>query len=137
MKNNRAFFEHLIFERINQDSKNTPHFNYKVNFEEGGITLELYTYNPIHTDTHYLHTTKGLNPVDCLNQMVNYLDEYSLYKKEKNSYTLTWRKKDDDKNVENVSYYYLPSEEVVRKKFLTSKDVSEYIIISVKLNPYA
>lgn len=137
MKNDRAFFEHLIFERINKDSKNTPHFNYKVNFEEGGITLELFTYNPIHQDTHYLNTTKGLTPVECLNDMVKYLDEYSLYKKEKNSYTVIWRKTDDDEGVENVSYYYLPSEEDVREKFLFSKNSSEYIIIDVKLNPYA
>lgn len=137
MKNERSFLEHLIIERLYLDSKNTPHFNYKVNFEEGGITLELFTYNPLHQDTLYLHTTKGLTPVECLNKMIEYLDEYSVYKKEKNSYTLTWRRKDDDKSVRNISYYYLSSEDDVRKKFLATKNISDYVIISVKLNPYA
>ena len=132
MKINRAYLENKIFQLLQNTSKNTPHFNYKVNFEEGSITLEVYTYNPLQKGFHFLHKITSDTPIDCLRHMVLYLENHGDIKKERTPYTITWVRKGS--NIENKSYYYEVSEQDAIEKFLYGKNPNLYEI-EIRQNP--
>lgn len=73
MKLDRAYLEHRIFKLLHSDNNTTPHFEYKVNFEQGTITLDLYTYNPFQKALHFLYSVTEQTPSLCLTKMVIYL----------------------------------------------------------------
>jgi len=128
----RATLEHLIFNMIRKSNENTPHFNYKVNFEKGSITLDLYTYNPLQDNIHLLHSVTEDTPFFCLTKMVIYLKKHVELKKEMKPYTITWNIKGE--KVTHNSYYYEEFENQAVEKFFIGKNVKKYDFI-VKLNP--
>ena len=132
METERATLEHRIFNMIRKSNENTPHFNYKVNFEKGSITLDLYTFNPLQNNIHFLHTVTENTPVLCLTKMVIYLENYVEVKKEMKPYTITWNIKGE--TIVHDSYYYEESENHAVEKFFIGKDVKKYDF-TVKLNP--
>lgn len=129
----RTYLENKIIDTIFRDNRNTPHFNYKVNFEEGTITLELFTYNPLQRAQHFLHSITEQTPVLCLTQMILFLEQHSFMKENDSSYTVTWNRKENT-SITNDSYYYVNSEEEALEKFFFGKDMDEYDV-SVKQNP--
>lgn len=132
METQRAFLENRIFNMILLSNNNTPHFNYKVNFDKGTITLELYTYNPLHNDNHFLHEVTADTPILCLDKMCEYMENHAVIKKFMKPYTITWNKKGDD--ISHDSYYYEECENNAVEKFFTGKEISDYEF-EVKLNP--
>ena len=132
MNTGRAYLENKVFQMLQSNNNNTPHFNYKVNFERGTTTLEIYTYNSKQKALHLLHTTTGENPSICLTNTLNYLLKHGDIKKSKNPYTITWKRKGSNESHE--SYYYEESEDKAVEKFLYGKDPIDYDI-EVKQNP--
>ena len=123
MNINRTYLENKIFEMIYRVNKSTPHFNYKVNFEEGTITLELFTYNPLQKAQHFLHSVTSDTPVSCLTDMVIYLENHESIKKDKKSFTVEWSR--GGSSVQK-SYYYEETAEDALNKFFIGKEATNY-----------
>jgi hypothetical protein len=131
-----ARLEHQIFNLVRSSNNCTPHFDYKNNFYDGTVTLELYTYNPTHGGVILLCEITEEKPVLALNEALEYLKNHIEIKKEKKPYTLFWVHKEDRDNLEdsNISYFYEESEQKVLEKFFKNKEKSDYIY-RIKLNP--
>jgi hypothetical protein len=132
MKIQRAFLENKIIKMIQTSNDNTPHFEYKVNFEEGTITLDVFTFNPNQNALHFLHEVTEQTPILCLTQMVIYLEKHGNLKKEKIPFTIKWQRKGTGEYFN--SYYFEESEDVAIEKFLHGKNPNDYTI-EVKQNP--
>ena len=108
--------------------------NLVFNFENGTetITLELITINPVHEQTFLLHKTKALTKVEALQKMNEYVIEN--YKRE-NSYTVQWVKVGEDDL--HTSYFRAQNIYEALDKFYYGRDLSNYNVFSVTLNPVA
>jgi len=108
--------------------------NLVFNFENSSETsvLELITINPIHEQTFLLHKIKGVSKVEALQKMSNYVKDH--YKQE-NSYTVQWVKVGSDDL--HTSYFRGKNIYEALDKFYYGRDISNYNVFSVTLNPVA
>lgn len=129
MKNQRFAIESQIISHIYEDNKNTVHFDYHVDIDNGSITLDLYTFNKKTLSVMLLHQTRGINSITALAEMYNYIHDKK--KKDKAPYTITWNRVGDEKH---QSYFWERSEADAREKFFYNKDEADYEI-EIELRP--
>ncbi|MGB1205751.1 MAG: hypothetical protein ACPG5B_08905 [Chitinophagales bacterium] len=134
-KSKRIQLESKIITKIFSDNRNTVHFDYHVNIddEHNSISLDLYTKNALNDEIFLLHKTNGTSSIDVLEKMMQYLEQ-SRQNVDKNSYTVSWRNKNEKNDRLHTSYFYEYTEADVRQKFFYNKNEEDFEI-SIKQNP--
>lgn len=89
------------------------------------------TFNSSKDETFIMCVKKGASAHDALNEVINYL---KLIKKSGSSYTVRWRKKGEHMPLQS-SYFYCDNILQVVDRFFTDKNVDEYVVDEIKMNP--
>jgi len=97
------------------------------------VTLELITINPIHEQSFLLHTLKGLDKIEALTKMQEYVEQ--KYEAE-SSYTIQWMDKEGDGAL-HTSYFRGHNIYDILDKFYYGREQNSYKIFSINLNPVA
>lgn len=107
--------DNLIFEYGTQNNK---------------IKLDLVTVNPRHNQSFLFHSTKGVDKVDALRKMAEYVKNY---RNTENSYTVQWMAKDDKQL--HTSYFSARNIYEALDKLYYGRDMNTITVYIVKLNP--
>lgn len=103
-------------------------FNYKQKNEI--VRLDIVTVNPKHEQSFLFRTQTGTDKIDALQKVLQYIDEH--YPSE-NSMTIQWIKMGDNKL--HTSYFRAQNMYESLDKFYYGRDMSQYKIFSIALNP--
>jgi hypothetical protein len=122
-----ARYQKDIAVRLGLDPQNLI-FNYKQKNET--VRLDLVTVNPKHEQSFLFHTVTGTDKIDALNKMLSYIDEH--YHNE-SSLTIQWIKIGDNKL--HTSYFRAQNMYEALDKFYYGRDLGQYKIFSITLNP--
>lgn len=139
--------EDKISKIVFEDNKRTVHFEYsQQEFETPYNALETdqqlytkikrhqviaHTYNSQNRETFLLKSEIGSTYEECLEKIYNYIVNH---RKSVNSYTVVWSKKGNGAHQE-VSYFFGTNIVEVVNKFFDGKDVEEYFVYDIKMNP--
>lgn len=144
--NKIAELEDSISKIIFNDNKSVVRFDYKTLSNKfipkhGGKTYSFnkkqviaYTTNHNTGETFVLKVATGDSYEEALKDILYYVESH---KKEMNSYTVIWRKKGNTNTQHEKSYFYCENALEVLNKFFEGKDIAEYTIYELKLNPIA
>ncbi|MBL7982751.1 MAG: hypothetical protein JNL52_13195 [Flavobacteriales bacterium] len=103
-------------------------FNYD---EEGKHTkLRVITLNPRHNQSFLFHTTEGVDKLDALKAMLDYV---RTYKERTSSYTIQWSARGD--NSLQTSYFRAKNVLEALDKLFYDRDPNSITVFSVMLNP--
>jgi hypothetical protein len=103
-------------------------FNYD---EEGKHTkLRVITLNPRHNQSFLFHTTEGVDKMDALKAMLDYV---RTYKERTSSYTIQWSARGD--NSLQTSYFRAKNVLEALDKLFYDRDPNSITVFSVMLNP--
>lgn len=102
------------------------------NFREKSnlVRFDLVTINPTHEQSFLFHTVNGTDKVDALEKMADYIEKH--YPKE-NSMTVQWMKLGDQQL--HTSYFRAKNMYEALDKFFYERDMNQYKIFSIALNP--
>lgn len=99
---------------------------------EGKIKLDLITINPRHNQSFLFHSVTGLDKIDVLKKMLEYVKNY---KDKDNSYTIQWIA-NGEKEL-NTSYFRASNIHEALDKLYYARDRNTITVFSVVLNPVA
>lgn len=122
-----AHYQKEIASRLGMDQQNLV-FNYKQKNET--VRLDLVTVNPKHEQSFLFHTLTGTDKTDALKKMLEYID---LHYHKESSMTIQWIKIGDNKL--HTSYFRAQNMYEALDKFYYGRDMSQYKIFSIALNP--
>jgi hypothetical protein len=122
-----AKYQKDIALRLGIDSDNLI-FNYKQKNET--VRLDLVTVNPKHEQSFLFHTTTGTDKIDALRKMLEYIEKH--YHNE-SSLTVQWIKIGENKL--HTSYFRAQNMYEALDKFYYGRDMGQYKIFSIALNP--
>ena len=97
---------------------------------EKNIKLNLITVNPRHNQSFLFHSVLGLDKIEALNKMFEYVKNY---KEEESSYTIQWRII-GDKDL-HTSYFRAKNMYDVLDKLYYNRDINSISVYSIVLNP--
>ena len=102
------------------------------NFEEDGKRTKLFviTLNPRHNQSFLFHATEGVDKVDALGTMLEYV---KTYKERTSSYTIQWSARGD--NSLQTSYFRAKNVLEALDKLFYDRDPNSITVFSVMLNP--
>jgi hypothetical protein len=102
------------------------------NFEEHSrhVVLRLITVNPRHNQSFLFHTTDGVNKVEALKHLLDYV---KVYKEEDSSYTIQWTLKGE--NLLHTSYFRSKNILGALDKLYYDRDPNSITVFSVMMNP--
>ena len=103
-------------------------FNFKQ--KNDVVRFDLVTINPKHEQSFLFHTVHGTDKVDALKKMIEYIDQH--YPQE-GSMTIQWIKIGDNKL--HTSYFRAKNMYEALDKFFYERDMNQYKIFSITLNP--
>ncbi|MFT3885382.1 MAG: hypothetical protein QM724_08120 [Flavobacteriales bacterium] len=104
-------------------------FNY-VEKEGAPAKLYLITLNPRHNQSFLFHATEGVDKLDALRQMLEYV---RTYKERTSSYTIQWSARGE--NVLHTSYFRAKNVLEALDKLFYDRDPNSITVFSVILNP--
>ncbi|MFM2306554.1 MAG: hypothetical protein RLZZ367_1223 [Bacteroidota bacterium] len=122
-----ARYQKDIATRLGLDAENLI-FNYKQKNET--VRFDLVTVNPKHDQSFLFHTVTGTDKIDALKKMLEYIDQH--YHNE-SSLTIQWIKIGDNKL--HTSYFRAQNMYEALDKFYYGRDLGQYKIFSITLNP--
>jgi hypothetical protein len=122
-----ARYQKDISTRLGLDSDNLI-FNYTQKNET--VRLDLVTVNPKHDQSFLFHSVTGTDKIDALKKMLEYVD---LHYGNESSMTIQWVKLGDNKL--HTSYFRAQNMYEALDKFYYGRDMSQYKIFSVTVNP--
>lgn len=130
MENKILQLEHEISSFINKDNNATVHFEYHVE-SFASVTASAFTLNSTSKEIFLLKTVRTQSKELALEEILEYV------KKQKglNSFTVRWAKAGTIQI--ETSHFYCHDVTDVIKKFFAKKDVVDYVIYEIKLNPIA
>ena len=99
---------------------------------EGKIKLDLITINPRHNQSFLFHSEMGIDKLDALRRMLEYVKSY---KDKYSSYTIQWIAKGD--NELHTSYFTASNMYDALDKLYYGRDINTITVFSVVLNPVA
>lgn len=101
-------------------------------FKEGKkkAKLNLITVNPRHSQSFLFHAEEGLDKVDALRKMLDYVKNY---KERESSYTIQWTLKGE--NELHTSYFSARNISDAIDKLYYGRDPNSVTVFSVMLNP--
>jgi hypothetical protein len=103
-------------------------YNFKQKNET--VKLDLVTINPAHEQSFLFHSVTGTDKVDALRKMIVYIDEHYHHE---SSMTIQWMKVGESKLY--TSYFRALNMYEALDKFYYERDLSQYKIFSISLNP--
>lgn len=117
-----------ILKKLGIDSPNAV---FDFNNRDGGVVkLNLITINPRHEQSFLFHSVKGLNKIEALEKMLEYVNQHYV---DENTYTIQWVKVGEDDL--HTSYFRGKNMYEVLDKFFFERDVNGYRVFSITLNP--
>ncbi len=122
-----AKYQKDIAVRLGLDPQNLI-FNYKQKNET--VRLDLVTVNPKHEQSFLFHTITGTDKIDALKKMLDYIEQH--YPNE-GSLTVQWIKIGE--NTLHTSYFRAQNMYEALDKFYYGRDIGQYKIFSIALNP--
>jgi hypothetical protein len=140
MDNKIIQLEHDISSFITKDNGATVHFEYEVLslFKEASpikssatVTVLAYTVNPSNKEIFLLKSATSQTKEGALEEIL----EYVKSQKGMSSFTVKWSKSGISKM--ETSYFYCHDVTDVVKKFFAKKNLADYIVYEIKLNPIA
>jgi hypothetical protein len=96
----------------------------------GKTLLHLVTLNPRHNQSFLFHDEEGYDKVDVMKKMLKYVKNY---KDKESSYTIQWRRTDED--VLNTSYFSAKNVQSALDKLFYDRDPNSIMVFSVIMNP--
>lgn len=96
----------------------------------GKTSLHLVTLNPRHNQSFLFHNEEGYDKVDVMKKMLKYVKNY---KDKESSYTIQWRRTDED--VLNTSYFSAKNVQSALDKLFYDRDPNSIMVFSVIMNP--
>lgn len=99
---------------------------------DGKTKLDLITINPRHNQSFLFHSEMGVDKVDALSKMLDYVKSY---KDKYNSYTIQWTAKDETEL--HTSYFTATNMYDALDKLYYGRDINTITVFSVVLNPVA
>jgi len=96
----------------------------------GKTLLHLVTLNPRHNQSFLFHDEEGYDKVDVMKKMLRYVKNY---KDKESSYTIQWRRTDED--VLNTSYFSAKNVQSALDKLFYDRDPNSIMVFSVIMNP--
>jgi hypothetical protein len=109
---------------------NPDHVIFNFSTKDNIVKLSLVTVNPKHEQSFLYHSTKGVDKIDALKKMREYVLEF---RKNENSYTIQWIQKGAEEM--HTSYFRAGDIYEALDKFYYGRDLASYKIFSVYLNP--
>lgn len=94
------------------------------------VNLHVITINPQHNQSFLFHHTQGINKVDALEKMLDYVKNY---KQKESSYTIQWSTRDEE--ILHTSYFSAKNVMGALDKLFYERDPNSIVIFSVNLNP--
>lgn len=94
--------------------------------------LDLITINPRHDQSFLFHSISGESKVHALERMLEYVSQKL---RQERSYTVQWVKKGETEL--QTSYFRASDMADVLKKFAYGRNIEDYVIFSITLNPMA
>lgn len=128
--------ERKISEIVHQDNNRSVHFEYirSLTNEYGVVTkpskVNAWTFNNINNESFLLKSEEGNSYSECLFKILNWLENVP---KSKDHFTVKWRKMGTEGL--NVSYFYCKDVIELVEKFYERKNINEYQIFEIKMNP--
>ncbi len=122
-----AHYQKEVATRLGLDPQNLI-FNYKEKNET--VRLDLVTVNPKHDQSFLFHTILGTDKIDALKKMLDYIVQN--YHNE-SSMTIQWIKMGENRL--HTSYFRASNMYEALDKFYYGRDMSQYKIFSIVLNP--
>ncbi len=99
---------------------------------EGKTKLDLITINPRHNQSFLLHSEMGIDKLDALRKILDYVKSY---KDKYDSYTIQWIAKDESEL--HTSYFTASNMYDALDKLYYGRDINTITVFSVVLNPVA
>jgi acid phosphatase class B len=126
---------HVEAARIQQEVKEylgvkTSDLVFEYSTVDGKIKLDLITVNPRHNQAFLFHSETGVDKLDALRKLLNYVQNY---KEKENSYTIQWVAKGDKEL--HTSYFKAPNITDALQKLYYGRDMNTITVFSVVLNP--
>jgi len=97
---------------------------------EGKSRLDLITINPRHNQSFLFHSTDGVDKIEALNKMLDYVRDY---KEKESHYSIQWTTKDDKEL--HTSYFRAGNVYQALDKLYYGRDMNTITVFSVTLNP--
>jgi hypothetical protein len=129
MSKEEIIIEHKIIDLLRKDNVNKNTFHFQEHGVIGKRFLDLYTYNPRTETLMFYHGVDGINKIDCLEKMLEYIK--GNVKKMEYSWTVIW---EGSSKEHHVSYFRGITESEVKLK-CTSCDNNVKKIISITKMP--
>jgi len=126
---------HVEAARIQQEIKDylglrTSDIVFEYSTADGRTKLDLITINPRHSQAFLFHSETGLDKIDVLKKMLNYVQSY---KEKENSYTIQWVVKGGTEL--HTSYFKAGNIMDALQKLYYGRDMNTITVFSVVLNP--
>jgi hypothetical protein len=126
---------HVEAARIQQEIKDylglrTSDIVFEYSTNDGKAKLDLITINPRHSQAFLFHSETGLDKIDVLKKMLNYVQSY---KEKENSYTIQWVVKGGTEL--HTSYFKAGNIMDALQKLYYGRDMNTITVFSVVLNP--
>ena len=127
--------ERVEVARLQKDIKdmlglNTENLVFEYSSNNGTIKLDLITVNPRHNQSFLFHTSEGIDKIDALKKMRDYVKRKY---KEENSYTIQWTTLDS--NELHTSYFRAKNMYSALDKLYYGRDMNTISVYIIKLNP--
>lgn len=105
-------------------------FDYEEDEKGSGVNLHLITLNPRHNQSFLFHASKGVDKLEALREMLDYVQHY---KDRTSSYTIQWSARGD--NGLQTSYFRAKNVLEALDKLFYDRDPNSITVFSVMLNP--
>ena len=99
---------------------------------DGKMKLDMITINPRHNQSFLFHSEIGIDKLDALRKMLEYVKSY---KDKYNSYTIQWIAKGESEL--HTSYFTASNMYDALDKLYYGRDINTITVFSVVLNPVA
>lgn len=109
---------------------NTENLVFEYSSHNSTIKLDLITVNPRHNQSFLFHTSEGIDKIDALKKMRDYVKRKY---KEENSYTIQWTTVDS--NELHTSYFRAKDMYSALDKLYYGRDMNTISVYIIKLNP--
>ncbi len=111
-------------------SLNTENLVFEYSTHNNAVKLDLITVNPRHNQSFLFHSSEGIDKLDALKKMREYVRKKY---KEENSYTIQWTTLDS--NDLHTSYFRAKDMYGALDKLYYGRDMNTISVYIVKLNP--
>jgi hypothetical protein len=108
----------------------SDNFFFEYSTQQNKVKLDLITVNPRHNQSFLFHSTIGVDKLDALQKMTEYIKSYRSVE---NSYTVQWMSKEDKQL--HTSYFSAKNIYEALDKLYYGRDMNTITVYIVKLNP--